>query len=288
MSDIHPNEAWPSDSAVEALDGTTDGGTGLPYIAKGTNPSSVPSYQVQYQRRERRQNLILAPWRQGQVVDEGGLKLGVYPIDYTLGGTRKHFAGATNQAVADYATKCVYLDSSNSLQIQDAFPPDIRTFLPLAVVTTSGGVMTITDRRMWTAQGVPEFTERIAGTDLTAELGDRIPGLEISVGTEFDNAIPVTVQAKDAAGDTLGERVLIRGWLSESEYGGEIATPPNTDFTVTTGAIVKELTTNKHLLAISNGSGRVIFSVQETGARTFYLMAELDGRVYASGAITFV
>jgi hypothetical protein len=287
MSDTYPNEAWPGDSSVEALDGTTDGQTGLPYIAKGTNPSSVPSYQVQYQRRQRRQNLILAPWRQGQVVDEGGLKLGVYPIDYTLGGARKHFAGATNRAVADYATKYVYVDSSNALQIQDSFPSDIRAFLPLARVETVGGVMTIEDRRMWTAQAVPEFTGSIAAADLSDELVAALPMLEISVGSEFNNAISVTVQAKDAAGDNLAERVLIRGWLGASEYDGEIATPPNTDFTVSTGTLVKELTTNKHLLAMTNESGRVVFSVQETGARTFYLMAEVDGRLFASGAITF-
>ncbi len=64
-------------------------------------------------------------------------------------------------------------------------------------------------------------------------------------------------------------------------------TPPNTDFTVSTGTIVKELTTNRHLLAISNDNGRVVFSVEDTGSSTFYLMAELDGRVYASDAITF-
>jgi hypothetical protein len=288
MTDIYPNEAWPGDSAAEALDGTTDAGTGLPYIARGTSPASVPSYQVQYQRRERRQNQILAPWRQGQVVDEGGLKLGVYPIDYTLGGVRRHFAGATNQPVADYASKCIYVDASNTLRIQDAFPSDIRTFLPLARVATAGGVMALEDLRLWTAQAVPEFTGLVTADDVSEALSDGVPTLEISVGSEFNNAIPVTVQARDAAGDILAERVLVRAWLGATEYDGEIATPPNTDFTLTTGTLVKELTTNKHLLAISNDNGRVVFSIQETTARTFYLMVELDGRVTSSGAITFV
>ena len=139
------------------MDGTTDQDTGLPYIAKGTSPSSDPSYQVQYQRRESRQNAVLGPWREGQVVGEGSLDIGVYPIDYTLGGERKHFAGATAQAVADYSTKYVYVDDANSLQIADSFPTDVTAFLPLAKVTTGGGVMTIEDRRTWTVHAVPEF-----------------------------------------------------------------------------------------------------------------------------------
>lgn len=287
MTDTYPNEAWPSDSSVEALDGAADDQTGLPYIAKGTSPSSEPSYQVQYQRRERRQNAMLAPWRQGQVVDEGSLDVGVYPIDYTLGGVRKHFGGATSQAIADNSTKYLYLDSSNVLQTQDTFPSDITTFLPLAKVTASGGVLTLEDRRIWTAQAAPEFTDDIDGEDLSADLRERILSLDISVGSESGDAIPVTVQAKDASGNDLSERVLIRGWVGSSQYGGEAATAPNTDFTATTGTVVKVVTTDKHLLAISNGSGRVVFSVEDTGTLTFYLMAELDGRVYASEAITF-
>lgn len=287
MTDIYPDESWPSNSSVEALDGTTDSDTGLPYIAKGTNPSSDPSYQVQYERREYRQNRMLAPWRQGQIVDEGSLDVGVYPIEYSLGGTRKHFAGATNQGIADSSTKYVYLDSSNELQIQDAFPADITTFLPLAKVTASGGVLTIEDRRVWTAHAVPEFTGSIGGASLSTELADQITSLAISVGEEYSNTIWVTVQVKDAAGDDLSERVLIRGWLGSSEYGGEVATPPNTDFTVSTGAVVKELTVNKHILAISDSGGSVVFVIEDTGTRTFYLMAESSGVVYASDVISF-
>ena len=216
MTDTYPNEAWPGSGSVEALDGTTDQQTGLPYIAKGTNPSSDPSYQVQYQRREQRHNIILTPWRQGQVVDEGSLDIGVYPLDYTLGGTRKHFSGATGQAVADESTKYVYIDSSNALQVQDAFPSDLTTFLPLAKVTATGGVLTITDRRPWTTQCVPEFTGSIDGGDLSTVLADLVPDLTVSVGSEFSNAIPVTIQARDAAGNNLSERVLIRGWLGAS------------------------------------------------------------------------
>jgi len=157
MSVTYPNEAWPADTAVEALDGTTDEATGLPYIAKGTGPTSVPSYEVQYNRRQQRQNRILAGWRQGMVVDEGNLKIGVYPINFTLGGYRRFFAGATNQAVPDDSIRYVYLDESANLQIAEAWPGDLTAYLPLAKVVSSSGTLTIEDMRVYAAFHVPQI-----------------------------------------------------------------------------------------------------------------------------------
>ena len=146
----YPNEIWPADSVIEALDGTIDAATGLPFIAKGTGPTSSPTYEVQYNRRQMRQNRILAAWRQGMVVDEGNLKIGVYPIFFTIGGVRKSFSGATGVAVPDNATRVVYLDASAVLQVAASWPSDLSTFLPLAEITTSAGVMTVEDRRVYT------------------------------------------------------------------------------------------------------------------------------------------
>jgi len=49
---IYPNEVWPAETTVLQVDGTTDIRTGLPFIAKGTGPTSSPSYEVQYNRRQ--------------------------------------------------------------------------------------------------------------------------------------------------------------------------------------------------------------------------------------------
>src|SRR5512146_159694 len=107
---VYPNEAWPAESVVVAVDGTVDARTGLPFIPKGTGPTSSPSYEVQYNRRQMRENSILSGWRQGMVVDEGGLKLGVYPLNYTISGEWKSFAGATGVDMPDESTRVVYLD----------------------------------------------------------------------------------------------------------------------------------------------------------------------------------
>jgi len=147
MPQIFPNEAFPPDVTVQALDATIDTATGLPYVAKGVGPTSTPSYEVQYNRRQQRQNGMLAVLRQGMVVDEGSLAIGVYPLTYTLGGVVQSFGGATGQAVADDSVRKVYLDGANALQIQAAFPMNATTYVPLATVTTAAGSMTIVDER---------------------------------------------------------------------------------------------------------------------------------------------
>lgn len=143
----YPNEVYPADTAVLALDGTIDVATGLPYVAKGVGPNSTPSYEIQYNRRMLRQNGILAALRQGMVVDEGGLMVGVYPIQYELQGQRQSFEGATGQAIPDDNVRSVYLDNANALQIQSVPPTDLTTFLPLATVTAAAGVLSIVDER---------------------------------------------------------------------------------------------------------------------------------------------
>ncbi|MCB9849129.1 MAG: hypothetical protein H6817_00320 [Phycisphaerales bacterium] len=144
----YPNEAYPADATVLSLDGQDDAATGLAYVARGVNANSSPSYEVQYNRRLQRQNLILAALRQGMVVDEGSLEIGVYPIRYTLGGSRKTYNGATGILVPDDTTSVVYLSSSNTLQVTTSFPGSISTYLPLATVVAAGGVLTITDERV--------------------------------------------------------------------------------------------------------------------------------------------
>lgn len=150
----YPNEADPADSVVLALDGTVDTQTGLTYIAKGVGPNSTPTYEIQYNRRLLHQNQMLSALRAGMVVDEGSLKIGVYPVNYTLDGARKSFAGATTQAVTDDATRKVYIDQNNALQIQTSFPTDLTTFLPLATVVAAAGSLTITDERPSVMYGV--------------------------------------------------------------------------------------------------------------------------------------
>jgi len=145
MSDVYPSEVWPVDGDVEQLDGETDPSTGLPYIAKGVGPTSSPSYEVQYNRRQQRANKILEVPGGGRVVADGNLAIGIFPFDYRLGGTAKRFTGAASESVADNDTSYVYIDSSNALQIvvdASGWPTDPTSYFPLAEVTAGDGVIT--------------------------------------------------------------------------------------------------------------------------------------------------
>jgi hypothetical protein len=145
MSDVYPSEVWVTEGEVEQLDGVTDPPTGLPYIAKGVGPTSSPSYEVQYNRRQQRANKVLEVPGGGRVVADGDLSVGVFPFDYTLGGAAKRFLGATNESVLDDGTSYVYIDSSNALQVvadADGWPTDPTLYFPLAEVTAADGSIT--------------------------------------------------------------------------------------------------------------------------------------------------
>ena len=157
MPIVYPKEVWPADAATGALDGVTDERTGLPYIAKGTGPTSVPSYEAQYNRRQHRQNQILATWRQGMVVDEGNLTIGVYPMGFVLGGVARSYWGATGVAIPDNSGKVVYLDEAAALQVEDVWPSDVTTFVPLAIISASNGSLSIGDYRGQAAFHVPSL-----------------------------------------------------------------------------------------------------------------------------------
>ncbi len=273
MADTYPNEAYPSDASTSLLDGTTDQETGLAYIAKGVGPASEPSYEIQYNRRQQRENRRLAVVAEGLVVDEGSLAIGVYPFNYTLGGKQKRFEGATNQAVPDDATRYVYVDASNALQIAASYPDDVSTFVPLAKVTTSSGNMTI----------------EIEIGHARAVVGPLVPRIGVTVGQEGSDTITVTLQLEDQSGNAVALRWLGEIWLGDAAYGDLTATAPSGGVAVATGQqLGAHLVSNKHLKAISSSGGVIAIDITDTGTPTFYVMAVGGGAdLAASEPVTF-
>jgi hypothetical protein len=273
MADIFPNEAYPADATVALLDGTTDQATGLPYIAKGVGPASLPSYEVQYNRRQQRQNRRLAVAAEGLVVDEGALKLGVYPFNYTLGGVRKRFAGATNQPVPDDAARYVYVDASNALQIAAAYPADIATFVPLAKIVTAGGAMTL----------APEIGyARVV-------VGPLAPKIGVMIGQQANDTIRVTLQLQDQSGNPVARRWLGEVWLADSAYGDLAAAAPDGGATVAVGQqLGSQLVANKHLKAVASADGTIALDITDSGTPTYYVMAVGGGADLTAGEpVTF-
>ncbi len=273
MADVYPNETYPSDASIAMLDGTTDETTGLAYIPKGVGPASTPSYEIQYNRRQQRENRRLAIAAEGLVVDEGLLKVGVYPFNYMLGGERKRFEGATNQLVPDDATRYIYVDASNTLQVSAAYPDDVSTFVPLAKVITSSGVMSI-DAEIGYARVV---------------VMPPVPRIEASVGAESGDTIQVTLQLVDPSGYSIARRWLGEIWLGDSAYGDLAATAPTGGVSVVTGQkLGSDLVSNKHMKVISSSTGTITIDITDTGTPTFYVMAVGGGAdLVASDAVTF-
>jgi len=273
MSDTYPNEAYPSDASVALLDGTTDQKTGLTYIAKGVGPASQPSYEIQYNRRQQRENRRMALVAEGLVVDEGSLKIGVYPFEYTLGGLHKRFTGATNQTIPDNATRYAYVDSSNALQVSVAYPADIATFVPLARITTAAGAMTI-ETHIGRARVV---------------VGPRVRQIGVSIGQESNNVIPVTLQLQDQAGQAIAGRWLAEVWLSGSAYGALVQTAPTGGLSVSVGwQLGAALVAGKHIKVVSSADGTVVVNISDSAAPTFHVMAVGGGAdLVAGGPVTF-
>ena len=273
MADVYPNEAYPSDASVALLDGTTDQEVGLAYLAKGVGPASEPSYEIQYNRRQQRENRRMAIIVEGFVVDEGSLKIGVYPFNYTMAGVHKRFAGATNQSIPDDAIRYVYVDTSNALQVAASYPDDISAFIPLAKVTTSSGAVTIK-----TEIGHARVV-----------VGPLVPKIAMTIGDESGDVIRVTLQLEDQSGYAVAHRWLAELWLGDSAYGDLAATAPSGGVSVATGQqLGSHLVANKHLKAVSSSDGTIAIDITDTAAPTFYVMAVGGGSdLVASDAVTF-
>ena len=103
----------------------------------------------------------------------------------------------------------------------------------------------------------------------------------------------VTMTAADAADGTGTMSIQIVGalglalwrqhvvtWISTADYAAPVAT---TDFSVATGVEHAETTANAEYDVIPDATGLIVMDIADAG--TFYVMAEIDGRIY-SKAIT--
>jgi len=120
---------------------------------------------------------------------------------------------------------------------------------------------------------------------LASAVQDLLPNLNITSGGEVGDTHTVTIQARDAADNNLAERFLIQLWVDDAEYGAPDAT--GNTVAVTTGTTCETVTVNAHYTVISDANGKVIITLAVAGDATRYVMAEVDGRIYSSGALSF-
>jgi len=110
--------------------------------------------------------------------------------------------------------------------------------------------------------------------------------LDLSVAAEGGDEIVVTLQLQDLNGNNLTDASLAHVWLSDSATGAECSTAPNADAVWSTGTQLEEITADKRWTVLTD-AGVAALTIGDSGTPTFYLRAELDGKVYTSAAITF-
>ncbi len=120
---------------------------------------------------------------------------------------------------------------------------------------------------------------------LTAPIQDLLASLSITAGDESGDKRTITVQAKDAGGADLAERLLVRVWVATSDYGAPDAT--DNSVAVETGTTYETEIANAAYSIISDAAGKVEVGVTISGAASRYICAEIDGRAYSSGEVTW-
>lgn len=129
-------------------------------------------------------------------------------------------------------------------------------------------------------------TRDFGGTPLKVE-GDaeiqysRIPVLSASATDDGDGTGQATFQVQDAEGNDISSVHAIRAWVSGaagSEYGAPSAI---NSFGVATGAVLKNVTSNALIDAVTDSNGTLVLNLDTTSDNSPWCMAELDGVVYS-------
>ncbi len=123
------------------------------------------------------------------------------------------------------------------------------------------------------------LTNAVTAPKLSAAVQDLLPSLELTGTDDTDGTGSMQINVLDAAGNALTGRYLIRTWIADADFSEPDA---QTDFNAVVGEIMRQLEANADYEVISqNSPSRVTMEINTTGAKTVYVMAELDGKIYS-------
>ena len=123
-----------------------------------------------------------------------------------------------------------------------------------------------------------------AAAGLESAVQDLVPTLSLSGTDDADGTGSMDIQAKDAAGNNLAQRMLARVWIADAAYSEPDA---QTGFTVATGELMRQIEAHADHEVISDATGLISMDIDAGGAKTVHVMAAIDGRIWtASIAIT--
>jgi len=269
-----------TDAQADALSATTDSDTDLTYPAIGESTY----YTTLYRLVHRLLTLGKAGGNSLRVYKDGDLTFGVRPGRYMDGDTPRNFAGAADQSLTNNQTNYIYLTADGTLTVNTSgFPdPSATPHIPLATIVAAAGAYAHSDITDYRSRALYALLDGVG----PAQRQDLMPNLNLSAGDEdgADTRV-ITIQARDAGLNALQQRVCARVWIATSDHGAPDAT--GNTVAVDTGTAVQTITANAHLLIESDATGKIEVSITVAGAASRYVMAEIDGRVYTSGEITW-
>lgn len=117
----------------------------------------------------------------------------------------------------------------------------------------------------------------VAEADLKASLADKVAYVATSFNDEADGSGTLTIQATDAAGNSLSETISVEVWIGTAQDYGEDAA--STDFSVSTGTEREEITADAAYRVVSDSTGTIVMEFDNGGAGTYYAWVEFAGKV---------
>ena len=256
---------------ADALSATTDTDTDLVYPTIG----EATYYTTMYRQLQRIAEMAKMPGNALRVCQDGALTVEIRPGHVVVGSTEYDYAGSAGDAVADNQTNYVYVTETNlgadTVTINTSgFPSDGTFHIPLAVVLTgsasaSGTNFHYRDITDWRDRGILAVT---GYAQISAE----------AEGTYAANERRITIQG-------ISARQLVRLWVGVADYGAPSAT--DNAVTIETGTIYETETAHAAYKIITGSGGELKFDLTIAGAATRYVMAEIDGKIYSSGALTW-
>jgi len=211
-----------------------------------------------------------------RVVKDGALTYGVFAGKYMHGTTEVNYAGSTGNALTDDDTNYIYLTAAGTLTKNTTGFPDEGTtpHIPLATILTASGAYAHTDITDMRGRAIFSVLDGIQA----ATLQDRVPYLALSGTDDADGTGTMDIQVKDSGANDLAQRFLVRTWIADADMSEPDA---QTDFSVTVGEEMVEIEADADYEAICDATGLITMNIDAGGAKTVYVMAEIDGRIYS-------
>lgn len=143
-----PTMSTLANAQAEALSSTIDALTGIKHLTVGADAQSDPTHLANVFNQIRNLFRLVGPVAAGLVVSlESGLNVGVFPIDYEIGGVSKSYAGVASVSVTASSTNYIYVDTDETLKQSTSSWPAGDHFKLATVVADGSAVTSVTDQR---------------------------------------------------------------------------------------------------------------------------------------------